>query len=107
MLMIMDPGIQVIPTLGPKIGQYYIHWAIRIPRDMTMDPADPKLAFFQVRFSIPLVTQIIIVVIILVIIVVMTMILFLLFISSAACRIPGHIRAKVWCIPGIQLAQCR
>ena len=23
-----DPGIQIIPTLGPKVCKYYLHWAI-------------------------------------------------------------------------------
>ena len=27
-----DPSIQIIPTLGPKVCKYYLHWAIRIPR---------------------------------------------------------------------------
>ena len=28
-----DPGIQLIPTLGPKVCKYYLHWAIWIPKD--------------------------------------------------------------------------
>ena len=27
-----DPSIQIIPTLGPKVCKYYLHWAIWIPR---------------------------------------------------------------------------
>ena len=27
-----DPCIQIIPTLGPKVCKYYLHWAIWIPR---------------------------------------------------------------------------
>ena len=26
-----DPCIQIIPTLGPKVCEYYLHWAIWIP----------------------------------------------------------------------------
>ena len=26
-----DPSIQIIPTLGPKVCKYYLHWAIWIP----------------------------------------------------------------------------
>ena len=28
-----DPSIQIIPTLGPKVCKYYLHWAIWIPRE--------------------------------------------------------------------------
>ena len=28
-----DPCIQIIPTLGPKVCKYYLHWAIWIPRE--------------------------------------------------------------------------
>ena len=27
-----DPSIQIIPTLGPTVCKYYLHWAIWIPR---------------------------------------------------------------------------
>ena len=27
-----DPSIQIIPTLGPKVCKYHLHWAIWIPR---------------------------------------------------------------------------
>ena len=27
-----DPSIQIMPTLGPKVCKYYLHWAIWIPR---------------------------------------------------------------------------
>ena len=27
-----DPSIQIIPTLGPKVCKYYLHWAFWIPR---------------------------------------------------------------------------
>ena len=27
-----DPSTQIIPTLGPKVCRYCLHWAIRIPR---------------------------------------------------------------------------
>ena len=27
-----DPCTQIIPTLGPKVCKYYLHWAIWIPR---------------------------------------------------------------------------
>ena len=27
-----DPSIQIIPTLGPKVCKYYLHWANWIPR---------------------------------------------------------------------------
>ena len=27
-----DPSIQIIPTLGPKVCKYYLHWPIWIPR---------------------------------------------------------------------------
>ena len=27
-----DLSIQIIPTLGPKVCRYYLHWAIWIPR---------------------------------------------------------------------------
>ena len=27
-----DPSTQIIPTLGPKVFKYYLHWAIWIPR---------------------------------------------------------------------------
>ena len=27
-----DPSTQIIPTLGPKVCKYYLHWAIWIPR---------------------------------------------------------------------------
>ena len=26
-----DPCTQIIPTLGPKVCKYYLHWAIWIP----------------------------------------------------------------------------
>ena len=26
-----DPGTQIIPTLGPKVCKYYLHWAIWVP----------------------------------------------------------------------------
>ena len=29
-----DPSIQIIPTLGPKVCKYYLHWAIWIHRDV-------------------------------------------------------------------------
>ena len=32
-----DPSIQTIPTLGPKVCKYYLHWAIWIPRDFGSD----------------------------------------------------------------------
>ena len=25
-----DPSIQIVPTLGPKVSKYYLHWAIWI-----------------------------------------------------------------------------
>ena len=28
-----DPSIQIIPTLGPNVCRYYLHWAIWIPMD--------------------------------------------------------------------------
>ena len=28
-----DPSIPIIPTLGPKICKYYLHWAIWTPRE--------------------------------------------------------------------------
>ena len=28
-----DPSTQILPTLGPKVCKYYLHWAIWIPRD--------------------------------------------------------------------------
>ena len=27
----IDPSIQIIPTLGPKVSDYYLHWPIWIP----------------------------------------------------------------------------
>ena len=27
-----DPSTQIIPTLGPEVCKYYLHWAIWIPR---------------------------------------------------------------------------
>ena len=27
-----DPSTQILPTLGPKVCKYYLHWAIWIPR---------------------------------------------------------------------------
>ena len=27
-----DPCIQMMPTLGPKVCKYHLHWATRIPR---------------------------------------------------------------------------
>ena len=27
-----DPSIQIIPTLGPKVYKYYLHWVIWAPR---------------------------------------------------------------------------
>ena len=27
-----DPSIQIIPTLGPKVHDYHLHWATWIPR---------------------------------------------------------------------------
>ena len=27
-----DPSIQILPTLGPKVCKYYLHWAIWSPR---------------------------------------------------------------------------
>ena len=33
MLYPRDPSIQIIPTLGPKVCKYCLHWAIWIPRD--------------------------------------------------------------------------
>ena len=35
-----DPSIQItiIPTVGPKICEYYLHWAIWIPRDRLNRP---------------------------------------------------------------------
>ena len=27
-----DPGIRMIPTLGPKVCKGYLHWAFLIPR---------------------------------------------------------------------------
>ena len=42
-----DPSIQIVPTLGPKVCRYYLHWAIWIPRE-TLKPltlnASPKLS---------------------------------------------------------------
>ena len=29
----LGPCTQIIPTLGPKVCKYYLHWAIWIPRD--------------------------------------------------------------------------
>ena len=29
-----DPSIQIIPTLGPEVCKYYLHWASWIPREM-------------------------------------------------------------------------
>ena len=28
-----NPSIQILPTLGPKVCKYYLHWAIWIPRE--------------------------------------------------------------------------
>ena len=28
-----DPCTQILPTLGPKVCKYYLHWAIWIPRE--------------------------------------------------------------------------
>ena len=28
-----DPSIQILPTLGPKLCKYYLHWATWIPRE--------------------------------------------------------------------------
>ena len=32
-----DPSIQIIPTLGPKVCKYYLHWAVWIPRGIELD----------------------------------------------------------------------
>ena len=32
-----DPSIQLIPTLGPKVSSYYLHWAIWIFRVLIHD----------------------------------------------------------------------
>ena len=32
MVLYRDLSIQIIPALGPKVREYYLHWAIRIPR---------------------------------------------------------------------------
>ena len=31
-----DPSMQIIPTLGPEVYEYYLLWAIRIPRLVTV-----------------------------------------------------------------------
>ena len=29
-----DPSIQIVPTLGPKVLRYCLHWGIWTPRDL-------------------------------------------------------------------------
>ena len=36
-----DPSIQIIPTLGPKVCKYYLHWAIWIPREISLNMMEP------------------------------------------------------------------
>ena len=33
----MNLCIQTIPTLGPKVCKYYLHWAVWIPRALTVE----------------------------------------------------------------------
>ena len=33
----VDPSIQMIPTWGPKVCKYCLHWAIWVPRDSSSE----------------------------------------------------------------------
>ena len=42
-LRLLDPSIQITPTLGPKVRKYDLHWAIWIPRESSKLPAGKKI----------------------------------------------------------------
>ena len=57
-----DPSIQIIPTLGPKVCKYYLHWAIWIFRgtmratglmSRSTDHLDPSTAGWRKWWSVP------------------------------------------------------
>ena len=50
-----DPSIQIIPTLGPKVCKYYLHWAIWIPRVISfwVRTRDTKCGRYVVSYQSP------------------------------------------------------
>ena len=40
-----DPSMQIMPTVGPEVCKYYLHWAIWIPRGWVLDFGLCRLGF--------------------------------------------------------------
>ena len=49
-----DPCIQIIPTLGPKVCKYYLHWAIWIPRVLVHLPFKEALTVVILELRVPI-----------------------------------------------------
>ena len=43
-----DPILQIIPTLGPRVCKYYLHWAIWIPGERLVGQFAPQRLLLSV-----------------------------------------------------------